>query len=121
MSGTDFDPRSYIETIRLSESFEWLMSVFSYDADARQGFVTYNPEAVHIDPDAPDCSGTTHPLNDEELVRAVTLLSLADDYGYTLDSKHIDVEKVYEASGRSKRNAKGSRVDITIRNKRIAA
>lgn len=99
MSGTNFDPKPYIETIQSSESFEWLVTAFIYDADARQGFVTYNPEAVYVDPDAPDFSGTTHPLNDEELVRVVTLLSLADDYGYTLDSKHIDIEKVYEAPG----------------------
>ena len=80
MSGTDFDPKPYIETIQSSGSFEWLVTAFSYDADVRQGFVTYNPEAVHVDPDAPDFSGTTHLLNDEELVRVVTLLSLADDY-----------------------------------------
>lgn len=116
MSGTDFDPKPYIETIQSSESFEWLVTAFSYDADARQGFVTYNPEAVNVDPDAPDFSGTTHLLNDEELVRVVTLLSLADDYGYALDSKHIDVEKVYEAPGRPKRNVKGSRADIIVRN-----
>lgn len=116
MSGTDFDPKPYIETIQSSESFEWLVTAFSYDADARQGSVTYNPEAVYVDPDAPDFSGTTHLLNDEELVRVVTLLLLADDYGYTLDSKHIDIEKVYEAPGRPKRYVKGSRADIIVRN-----
>ncbi|MBQ9058449.1 MAG: hypothetical protein IJ125_04645 [Atopobiaceae bacterium] len=82
MSGTGFDLKPHIETIQSSESFEWLVTAFSYDADARQGFVTYNPEAVHVDPDAQDFFGTTHLLNDEELVRVATLLSLADDYGY---------------------------------------
>lgn len=110
-----FEVQAYIDEIESSPSKEWLILGYEYDFEKAEGYITYNPKAVNIDPEAPDFTGSTTLLNDEEFVRAVILLKLADEYGYALDAKRIDIEKVYQAPGRPKKDLKGSRADLIVR------
>lgn len=109
-----FEPKLYIKYIQDSKSD--IISSITFDEKTGKGKITYNPKCVNVDPEAPDFKGTTTNLNDEEMVRAVLLLKLEKEYGYKFENKYIDIEKVYEAPGRPKKGAKGSRSDIVIRN-----
>lgn len=109
-----FEPKLYIKYIQDSKSD--IISSITFDEKTGKGKITYNPKCVNVDPDAPDFKGTTTNLNDEEMVRAALLLKLEKEYGYKFENKYIDIEKVYEAPGRPKKGAKGSRSDIVIRN-----
>lgn len=109
-----FEPKLYIKYIQDSKSD--IISSITFDEKTGKGKITYNPKCVNVDPEAPDFKGTTTNLNDKEMVRAVLLLKLEKEYGYKFENKYIDIEKVYEAPGRPKKGAKGSRSDIVIRN-----
>ncbi len=115
MTTITFDPKPYIEEIKKSDVAKSLITTFDYSLESMSGSITYNPQAVNVDPDAPDFNGTTTSLNPEELVRVCTLIRLGEELGYPIDSSHIDLEKCYEAPGRPKKNVKGSRADIIVR------
>ena len=102
-----------MQTIVNSPNKDRLIERIVYTLEERS--ITYRADAIYVDPKAPDFRGYTTNLNDEELVRAVLLLRLSEEYGYPLDGKSICLETVYEAPGRPKKETKGSRADVIVR------
>lgn len=113
MLNQKFHPEYYLRAIEDSPFKDKLIERIVYTQEEKS--ITYRADAIYVDPKAPDFQGNTTNLNDEELVRAVLLLRLSQDYGYPLDGKSICLETVYEAPGRPIKGSKGSRADVIIR------
>ena len=77
-----------------------------------QKTITYEPSGVWVEPSAPEFTGTTGRLTDEELVRAYLLLKLTGSYGYTPSTAVLEVERAYKAVGRP---GKGGRAHLLVR------